>query len=425
MRAADGVVLPGVGAFPRAMEAVRGARARRAAARTARRRACRSSASASGCSCSSRSSTELGGAKGIGLLEGTVEPLHAPGLKVPHIGWNPVSFSASRRSRWGCPTPAPSTTCTRSRRGLRVRRRARHGRPTASEFVSVVARPPVYGTQFHPEKSGPDGLRLLGSFAGLCVGAPHDPHARGGHPRWARGAPAPGPVRRRDGLRGRSARGGPRLRRRRRQVPARGGPRRGARGPADEPAPARADRDRHPTCPSSTAAGLRSLDSIKDAPGRRGGLGRGRHRRLHGPGLLSSRRRAGLWAAPDRGGRRPRRPVSLSGWTEQTDVAAGGADRAVCSTRARRSSSTRTSTSTACSRAWRSTRSGASRTVVRGALHHLRWHQLARRPARAAGPAACQPAGVISGKALYEGRFTVAEAQAVLEPQVPGARPLR
>ena len=34
----------------------------------------------------------------------------------------------------------------------------------AGEFVSVVERPPVYGLQSHPEKSGPDGLRLLANF---------------------------------------------------------------------------------------------------------------------------------------------------------------------------------------------------------------------------------------------------------------------
>jgi glutamine amidotransferase len=40
------------------------------------------------------------------------------------------------------------------------------------EFVSAVARPPLYGVQFHPEKSGPDGLRLLSNFARVCQRSP-------------------------------------------------------------------------------------------------------------------------------------------------------------------------------------------------------------------------------------------------------------
>ena len=36
-----------------------------------------------------------------------------------------------------------------------------------SEFVSVVEQPPVYGAPVHPEKSGPDGLRLLRNFVAL------------------------------------------------------------------------------------------------------------------------------------------------------------------------------------------------------------------------------------------------------------------
>ncbi|HEV2723858.1 MAG TPA: imidazole glycerol phosphate synthase subunit HisH, partial [Thermoleophilaceae bacterium] len=82
--AAGGVVLPGVGAFPKAMERVRSLeldellRERRSAG-TPILGLCL------GMQLLFESSAELGGDEGIGLLEGTVEALDAPGLKVPHI----------------------------------------------------------------------------------------------------------------------------------------------------------------------------------------------------------------------------------------------------------------------------------------------------------------------------------------------------
>ena len=87
-----------------------------------------------------------------------------------------------------------------------------------------------------------------------------------------------------------------------------------------------------------------------------------------------------------------------------------------CSTAACARSSTRTSTATGCSRAPTSTRSGAIAGVVRGrflysggigSLDDLRGAARLRQ---------VNLGGVIVGKALYEGRFTVAEGQAALEP---------
>jgi glutamine amidotransferase len=115
---------------------------------------------------------ELGGAEGIGLLEGAVEVLDAPGLKVPHIGWNPVSWRRESPLTAGLPDPCAfyhvHSFAARPARADDILGVATYG----SEFATVVARPPIYGTQFHPEKSGPDGLRLLRGFASLCVAAP-------------------------------------------------------------------------------------------------------------------------------------------------------------------------------------------------------------------------------------------------------------
>ncbi len=61
------------------------------------------------------SSTELGGAAGLGIVPGEVHALAAAGLKLPHIGWNEVSFTRSDSPlSTSCRRAAPSTTCTRS-----------------------------------------------------------------------------------------------------------------------------------------------------------------------------------------------------------------------------------------------------------------------------------------------------------------------
>ncbi len=168
VREAAGIVLPGVGAMPKAMEAVR-ALGYDELLHERRDAGVPIAGICMGMQLLFESTTELGGAEGIGLLEGTVELLDAPGLKVPHIGWNHVTWRRESDLLTGLPDPcafyhvhsfAPRPVDEEDVLGT-----ATYG----SEFASVVARPPVYGAQFHPEKSGPDGLRLLGNFAALCT----------------------------------------------------------------------------------------------------------------------------------------------------------------------------------------------------------------------------------------------------------------
>ena len=169
IRAADGLVLPGVGAFPKAMEDVR----RLGFDALMRERLVEGAPVLGIClglQLLFESSEEHGGAEGLGLLEGPVEPLDAPGLKVPQIGWNPVSWRAESPLIDELPDP-----CAFYHVHSFAPRPARDDvlgvADYGVEYVSAVERPPIYGVQFHPEKSGPDGLRLLGNFVRVCASA--------------------------------------------------------------------------------------------------------------------------------------------------------------------------------------------------------------------------------------------------------------
>ena len=178
VRDADGIVLPGVGAMPKAMARVR----ERGLDRLLRERV-EASVPVIGLCMGMQllfdSTTELGGAEGIGLLHGPVEALDAPGLKVPQIGWNPVSWRRSSPLNQGLPAPCAfyhaNSFAPRPAEDDAVLGTAEYG----SEFVSVVEQASVYGLQSHPEKSGPDGLRLLKNFVSLAAVAQAAGGARG------------------------------------------------------------------------------------------------------------------------------------------------------------------------------------------------------------------------------------------------------
>jgi glutamine amidotransferase len=167
IESAAGLVLPGVGAFPKAMEAVRelGFEAlirERVDAGVPVLGICL------GMQLLFEDTTELGGAEGLGLLPGRVEMLSAPGLKIPQIGWNLVRFERSSPLTEGLGGEAAfyhvHSYAARPAEAQDVLGSATYG----EEFVSAVERGRVAGVQFHPEKSGPDGLRLLANFASGC-----------------------------------------------------------------------------------------------------------------------------------------------------------------------------------------------------------------------------------------------------------------
>jgi glutamine amidotransferase len=171
VRAADGVILPGVGAFPAAMRRVRELGLDALVAERLRSRVpvlgiCL------GLQLLLERSSEQGTEEGLGLIAGEVTELEAPGLKLPHIGWEPVRWERPSELTDGLATETPfyfvHSFGVRPAETEDVLGTAEWG----ERFVCAVARPPLYGVQFHPEKSSAAGLRLLANFAEICASVP-------------------------------------------------------------------------------------------------------------------------------------------------------------------------------------------------------------------------------------------------------------
>ena len=117
-------------------------------------------------------SYEYGEHAGLGLIPGVVRPISdviPAELKIPHIGWNALCFPAARPKSALFSEVEPgecvyfvhsyyantSSAC--------ISATAEYGAP----LTAAVERGCVYGCQFHPEKSGPVGLRILRAFCKL------------------------------------------------------------------------------------------------------------------------------------------------------------------------------------------------------------------------------------------------------------------
>jgi glutamine amidotransferase len=169
LQAADGLLLPGVGAFPAAMEVIE----RLGLDELLRERAAAGTplfGSCMGMQLLFEGSEEHGGAAGLGLLAGKVQRLATQGHKLPHIGWSEVTrvrdspiwkglperiFLYHVHSYAPHPSDPPGTVIATAEYG--------------ESFPAVIGSGNVYGAQSHPEKSSTHGLRLLGNFVAICA----------------------------------------------------------------------------------------------------------------------------------------------------------------------------------------------------------------------------------------------------------------
>ncbi len=110
-------------------------------------------------------SEESPGAKGLGIFKGMVRRIQAPGLKVPHMGWNSVDFSKPRHPLFANLGEHPYFYFVHSyhcvpEEGSIITATTEYG----EKLTAAVARGNVMATQFHPEKSGDVGLQVLKNF---------------------------------------------------------------------------------------------------------------------------------------------------------------------------------------------------------------------------------------------------------------------
>jgi glutamine amidotransferase len=110
-------------------------------------------------------SEEHGAHEGLGLVPGQVRYLPRDrGLKVPHMGWSPLRFrhhdGIGANVRDGEQVYFVHSLYTDCAEPTDVAATAEYG----IEFPAAVQRDNVWGAQFHPEKSGDVGLRMLRSF---------------------------------------------------------------------------------------------------------------------------------------------------------------------------------------------------------------------------------------------------------------------
>jgi len=163
--AADGIVLPGVGAFRDAAAHLRATGLRdvilaRIEAGVPFLGICL------GMQLLASVGLEDGEWEGLGVLGGTCERLPG-GVKVPHIGWNTVAYPRESALFAGIPEDT-AFYFVHSYHLVPADPACIVGSVTYGvEFAAAVARDNVYAVQFHPEKSSAMGLALLGNFGAI------------------------------------------------------------------------------------------------------------------------------------------------------------------------------------------------------------------------------------------------------------------
>lgn len=112
-------------------------------------------------------SSEEGVEPGLGIVPGRVQRFRPEaGLRIPHMGWNQLHLTQPQSPLWAGIPDQTWAYFVHSYHGVPsdpawVAATTQHGSQTC---VAAIARGALFATQFHPEKSGPYGLKMLRNF---------------------------------------------------------------------------------------------------------------------------------------------------------------------------------------------------------------------------------------------------------------------
>ncbi|MBE7023283.1 MAG: imidazole glycerol phosphate synthase subunit HisH [Ruminococcaceae bacterium] len=166
LRKAEKIILPGVGAFEDAISKLRS---------TGLDAVIKEEASKSkplmgiclGMQMLLDKSFEYGEYEGLGLIEGEVrciDEVIPKDLKIPHIGWNALKFSGEKHEIFKYINEGDFVYFVHSFYGAKCQDATIATAEYGAELTAAVANRNVCGCQFHPEKSGDVGLKILKAF---------------------------------------------------------------------------------------------------------------------------------------------------------------------------------------------------------------------------------------------------------------------
>ena len=166
LKKADGLILPGVGAFPDAMDFIQNRGMDTLIWEISEQKPLLGICL--GMQLLYNRGFEFGECKGLGLIAGDVVKIDHPGVKIPHMGWNELTIVGNSPLLNGISNGDQVYFVHSYKAIVHNRQNLLATTDHGGEITAIVSKKNIFGCQFHPEKSGEIGLQILKNFKEIC-----------------------------------------------------------------------------------------------------------------------------------------------------------------------------------------------------------------------------------------------------------------